>query len=165
MWSTVEKILIPPLNFHWKHWKRSISNLIYVTGIYFFVLSAVNFAEIPPIWNSSKFNLLVIFLIVSIKFCKNIIQWLFTDLWNSTLFYSENLLCTMLANIQRYERFPQFLHMSYHIAGLETLPSRMFPQEFSPKKIWSKISHGDKSTSSQTSTYFLFIFLGKKFNG
>ena len=38
----------------------------------------------------------------------------------------------------------------------------MFSQEFSPKKTWSKISHGNKSTSSQTSTYFLFIFLGEK---
>ena len=37
----------------------------------------------------------------SIKFCKNIIQWYFTGLWNNIPFYSENLYCIMLANRPR----------------------------------------------------------------
>ena len=40
---------------------------------------------------------------------------------------------------------------------------KIFPPEFIPTKVWSKISHGDKSTSYQTSNYFICIFSDKIF--
>ena len=57
--------------------------------------------------------------------------------------------------LEKLKAFSVCSHVaSTHISASENFPSTAFPQKFSPKKVWSKISYGDESTSCQTSSYF-----------
>ena len=62
-----------------------------------------------------------------------------TDLWNSTCFYSENHQCIMLTNTLKNYRFSQFVHMWHHISASENFLSKIFRNNFPPKKWGTKL--------------------------
>ena len=91
-WLAVEKFLISPLptTLTENTENKSTQNLIYLIGVYFFVLLAVNFADISSACNSPRFNLVNVSDIpnstASIKFYKNFNQYFFTDFWKKIPF-------------------------------------------------------------------------------
>ena len=97
-WSTVKNLLISPVppiptentekTFAW--------NFLYLIGIYFFVLWAVNFADVSSTYNSPRFKLSVIFLIglLPSNFAK-ISLCFFNDVWNYSPF--SDALCWLIS--------------------------------------------------------------------
>ena len=136
--------------------------MIYLTSIYFFVLLAVNFADISCTWNlTSISNLTVIFLIPLLS-SNSAKTWVRNYLPTSdTIFLLQrkiaNTLCWPIS--RETKSFTSLTHDGVKPCIIR----KIFPEKFAPTKVWSKISHGDESTSSQTSNYFLCIFSGKLF--
>ena len=136
--------------------------MIYLTGIYFFVLLAVNFADISSTCNSPPiFNLTVIFLIPLLP-SNSAKIWVSNYLLTSdTIFFLQRKISITLCWPTSRETKSFLTSLTRDIK--RCIIRKLFPQEFVPTKVWSKISHGDESTSSQTSNYFLCIFSGKLF--
>ena len=117
--------------------------MIYLTaGIYFFVLSAVNFADIWSICSSPRFNLSVIFLIRLLlsNSSKILVQYFFTDLWHNIPFYSEK---SQMYDVGQYREtlkvFSLRLHVASHLALLETFSRKNSPASVFPNKYRAKL--------------------------
>ena len=65
-------------------------------------------------------------------------------------------------DVGKYLETLRIFSLCSHLVSNPALLEKIFPQAFS-RKVWSKISYGDESTSSQTLNYFLCIFSGKTF--